>query len=224
MAEAKIAPPKSAAAESENPEAIDEAERALGRAVARGLPAVSVAAAIAVGLASGVGAALLVLAAGALLGTIAFLWASLRTLSGEAALPLEIEALAARGGASTDLRERKIRAQRAIKDLESEHALGRLDDAEYDELVARYRDEAKELMRAMDRETAPERAEAERLVREFLAKRKSTLGEASVATEGAAPARLACEGCGGSNDVDAAFCKHCGAKMKREAKVSDATS
>ena len=32
---------------------------------------------------------------------------------------------------------------RALKDLESEHAIGKIDDADYASFVARYRDEAK---------------------------------------------------------------------------------
>lgn len=209
---------------AEDSAAIDESERALGRAVAKGLPLVTIGSAIAAGVASGVGAALLVLAAGALLGTIAFLWASLRTLSGDAALPLEIESLAERGRASSDLEERKIRAKRAIKDLENEHALGKIDDEDFRDLLARYRDEAKDVLRAIDSEVEPKRAEAERLVREYLAKRMvPSTGNAS-AEVGARVARLACAACSGSNEPDALFCKHCGAKMSREANASDTPS
>jgi hypothetical protein len=222
MAEGRATPRSGAAAEPAD--SVDESERALGRAVAKGLPVATVVGAIAVGVAFGVGAALLVLAAGALLGTIAFLWASLRTLSGDAALPVEIEALAARGRDTSDLGERVIRAKRAIKDLENEHALGRIDDEDYRELLARYRNEAKDLYRAQDREEAPKRAEAERLVREYLAKKKVP-SAAGVASEGSPRAsRLECESCHGANEPDATFCKHCGAKMKREVTARDSTS
>ena len=54
----------------------DEAERFLGRVVALGLPVVCVVAAIIVGFVASVGSALLVVASGALLGTIALLWRS----------------------------------------------------------------------------------------------------------------------------------------------------
>jgi hypothetical protein len=206
----------------ESEEAIDESERALGRAVARWLPVVTVVSAIAIGVASGLGAALLVLAAGVLLGTIAFLWASLRTLSGDAALPLELEMMAARGRRSTDLGEKKIRALRALKDIENEHALGKIDDDDYRDLVARYRDEAKAVLREIDREAAPRRAEAERLVREYLTKKR--IPGASSGAEATPATRRECDACHGSNEADATFCKHCGARMKREADVRDATS
>jgi len=201
----------------------DEGERALGRAVAFGLPAVCVVAAVVVGVVASLGSALLVLASGALLGTIALLWASVRTLSGDAPLPVDLEAMAARGHAVDDLREQKTRVLRALKDLESEHALGKIDDADYGVIVERYRDEAKSVMRQMDLEVAPLREEAERLAREHLKKSGVVVAEpvasndaAEGATESAAQAsvRPACASCGTSNDLDAAFCKKCGAPMK----------
>jgi hypothetical protein len=207
-------------APAEAAEATDESERALGRALAKGLPLLTVASAIGIGFVSGVGAGLLVLAAGALLGTIAFLWASLRTLSGDAALPIELELMAARGGRSSDLAEQKIRALRALKDIESEHALGKIDDDDYNDLVARYRDEAKAVLRAMDQEAAPRRDEAERMVREYLAKKR--IPEASSVAEPQPAARMECDACHGSNEPDATFCKHCGARMTREAGRRDA--
>src|ERR1700730_7121960 len=74
----------------------DEAERSLGRAGSLGLSVLCLVAAVAVGLFASLGSALLVLASGALLGTIALLWASVRTLSGDAPLPVDLEAMAAR--------------------------------------------------------------------------------------------------------------------------------
>src|SRR5258705_14015492 len=58
-----------------------------------GLPIATIAAAALVGSIHGVGTAILVLAGGVLLGVIAILWASVRTLSGEAPLTLD-EAIA----------------------------------------------------------------------------------------------------------------------------------
>src|ERR1700722_7405334 len=147
----------------------DEAERFLGRVVAVGLPVVCVVAAIAVGFAASVGSALLVLASGALLGTIALLWASVRTLSGDAPLPVDLEALAAQHRDVDALGEQKRRVLRALKDLEAERALGKIDEADYEAIAMQYREEAKALMREMDRNAAPALAEAERIAREYLA-------------------------------------------------------
>src|SRR5690349_19422517 len=66
-------------------------ERALGRIVGIALPAGSVAIAIVVAVIFSVGPALLILVAGTLLGTIALFWASIRTLSGDAPLPEQME-------------------------------------------------------------------------------------------------------------------------------------
>ncbi|MGD0525720.1 MAG: zinc ribbon domain-containing protein [Polyangiaceae bacterium] len=204
----------------------DDAERSLGRAVALGLPALAVVAAVVVGLVASLGSGLLVLASGALLGTIALLWASVRTLSGDAPLPVDLEAIAARGHSVGDLGEQKTRVLRALKDLESEHALGKIDDADYAAIVARYRDEAKSVMRQMDLEVAPLREEAERLARDYLQKKGlAPVGAAEPVEpsdgvpsepEAAKPAsaRPTCASCGTSNDADAAFCKKCGSAMK----------
>jgi hypothetical protein len=191
----------------------DDAERSLGAAVALGLPALVVAIAAVVGVVSGIGPALLILGGGALLGAIALLWASVRTLSGDAPLPVDLEALAARGRAVDGLADRKRRVLGALKDLESEHALGKIDDEDYDTFVARYRNDAKEIMREMDTRVAPMREQAERLAREHL-ERQGVLGQSIVKPIPAAAAehvaRIPCKGCGTSNEADATFCKSCG--------------
>jgi hypothetical protein len=202
----------------------DEAERSLGRAVSLGLPMVCLVGSVVVGLVASLGSGLLVLASGALLGTIALLWASVRTLSGDAPLPVDLEALAARRHGVDDLGEQKTRVLRALKDLETEHALGKIDDADYGAIVTRYRDEAKAVMRQMDLEVAPLREEAERLARVYLEKKGvaavASDADAVAPSEATAPAdaRPKCASCQTSNDPDAAFCKKCGSAMK------DATS
>src|SRR6185295_7082440 len=69
--------------------AAEQLARRAGRVLPWALPLASVALAIATGLAYDVGAAVLVLALGVLLGVIAILWASVRTLSGDAPITLE---------------------------------------------------------------------------------------------------------------------------------------
>ena len=198
----------------------DEAERSLGRAVSLGLPVLSIVAAVVVGVVASLGSALLVLASGTLLATIALLWASVRTLSGDAPLPVDLEALAARRHGVDDLAEQKTRVLRALKDLETEHALGKIDDADYGSIVARYRDEAKTVMRQMDLEVAPLREEAERVAREYL-ERKGVAGAPVAVGDAAAPidGRPTCASCRTSNDPDAAFCKKCGSAMKDAANA-----
>jgi hypothetical protein len=195
----------------------DDVERALGRVVALGLPATSVLAAVALGLMASVGSALLALAAGALLGAIGLLWASVRTLSGDAPLTVGFESLAADTPAVDSLAEEKRRLLRGLKDLESEHELGKINDADYQALLKRYRDEAKGVLRTMDGRVAPFREEAERLARDYLRTRGLASAEQGAATATAPPpARITCGGCGVSNEPDAAFCKQCGLSLKKE--------
>jgi hypothetical protein len=199
----------------------DEVERALGRGIARVLPIGTLVVAVAVGYLAGVGSALLVVAAGGLIGAVGLFWASLRTLSGDAPLASGFEALERPEGDVDMLEEEKRRLLRALKDLESEHEIGKIDDTDYEEFVARYRAETKVVMRKMDGEVAPFRDEAERIAREYL--RGQGLDEDSARVAGApvapslAAERVPCGGCGASNEPDAAFCKKCGASLKRKA-------
>jgi hypothetical protein len=130
---------------------------ALFRSLSWALPVVSIAAALAMGAAYGVGTALLTLAGGVLLIVISILWASVRTLSGEAAITLD-EAIAL--GAPTAAEEQKRAVLQALKDLEFERSVGKIDEADYQELVQRYRAEAKRLLRAVDEDLAPLRERA----------------------------------------------------------------
>ena len=85
------------------------------RALKLGLPLGSIACALVVGFVYGLGTGILVLAGGVLLGIIAILWASVRTLSGDSALTLE-DAIAL--GAPKATEEQKRAVLQAIKDLE----------------------------------------------------------------------------------------------------------
>ena len=201
----------------------DDAERRLARAVAYGVPVCGL---VATGVVAGVGGlapAILVLAGTALSGTIGFLWASLRTLSGDAPLPEGVQAHATFARAPAP--ERKRETLRALKDLELEHSLGKIDDADYLELSTRYRATAKALMREMDEGLAPRRKQAETLVAAYLAKRHVPSSTRSAPAETASPdaspsapsneasPRVTCPKCAVSNEPDAAFCKKCGAPL-----------
>jgi hypothetical protein len=201
-----------------------EAERRLGRIVAVGLPVATLAAAVIVGVVASVPSALLVLASGALLGAIALLWASVRTLSGDAPLPEDLEILAAQSHDVDDLAEQKRRILRALKDIENERAIGRIGEADYEEMARRYRDDAKVVMKRMDEREAPAMAEAERLARAYVDKRTAAPPRVE-APQGAVAlpsGRRTCLSCGVSNEPDAAFCKKCGAALARS-EGTDAT-
>jgi hypothetical protein len=148
-----------------------DAERRLARYAAMGIPLAALVGAIGAGMLVGLGPAILILAAGTLLGTIALLWASLRTLSGDAPLPTDLENIAIRSRKVDSLGERKRRVLRALKDLELEHSVGKIDEKDFASLDERFRGEAKALMREMDGQLDPFRDEAERLAKRHLDKR-----------------------------------------------------
>jgi uncharacterized membrane protein len=204
--------------------ATEDAERKLGRAVAYGLPLAGIVAAVLAGVTASVGSAILVLASTALLSTIALLWASLRTLSGDAPLPSALEAHAVRREEVDALSEKKRRVLRALKDLENERSLGKIDAADYADVAGTYREEAKSVMRAMEAEVAPALEEAERVARDYL-KRNGTNLAPPTATPSKSGARVTCLGCSASNEPDAAFCKGCGARLdhggQREAHAKE---
>ncbi|HEY8077522.1 MAG TPA: zinc ribbon domain-containing protein [Labilithrix sp.] len=202
-------------------------ERRIARGVALGIPLATVVLALAAGTILGVSMAVLVLAAGVMLGAIALFWASIRVLSGDAALPPELEALDMTAHGVDALAGRKKMLLLALKDLHGEHAVGKLDDEDYDQIASTYRAELKDVMRRIDETLEPFRAKADEAARTHLAK----VGLADVGYRGEQPvvdapasepvvdapvadARLACPKCKASNEPDAKFCKECAEPLK----------
>jgi len=132
-----------------------------------------------------------VLAGGALIAVIAVFWASVRTLSGETPLSgADAYAL----GAPRAEEEQKRAVLRALKDLEFERSVGKISEEDYRALVAKYRAEAKRLLRILDTDALPRRAYVETLVAKRL-RREGLLtdapeveGRADEEAEGGAPA------------------------------------
>jgi hypothetical protein len=196
-------------------------ERNMARRVAQVAPIVTVVAAATVGAMTSLGPAILVLAGGALFATIAFFWASLRTLGGDAPLAEGFAQMTRRRiEASDGAVERKRTALRALKDLEFEHSIGKIDDADYLEISTSYRDQAKAILREMEEEILPRRERAEQLARAYLAKRGVARASEDPGASKSLPLdtpvrvpRRECEGCKTSNEPDAMFCKGCGARL-----------
>ena len=206
-------------------------EMRIVRAVALGLPLVTIAAAGAVGVIVGPALSILVLAAGLLLGVIGLLWSSVRILSGDAALSPELEALDIEAHGVDSLAGRKKMLLRALKDLQNEHAIGKMEDDDYQQLSSTYRAELKTLLQRIDDTLAPHRAQAENMARRHLANRGLGSAEdalalgamapvpndsekkASAKTTAKTPARTVCPKCDASNEPDAKFCKECATKL-----------
>jgi rRNA maturation endonuclease Nob1 len=185
-----------------------EIAKKAGRALPWALPLLSVMAAIAAGLFYDTGTAILVLAAGVLLGVIAILWMSVRTLSGDAPITLEEAVML---GAPSAAEEQKRTVLQALKDLEYERSVGKVSDADYEELLRRYRTEAKRLLRAVDEDLAPRRARAEA----YIAEKLGPGARSALEVPHKKPTATRCTSCQTDNDVDALFCKKCGSKLAR---------
>lgn len=211
-------------AESPEKPALDEAK--LGRALLLGIPSVAIVGAAVVGILFNAATAILVLIGAALLGVIALLWGSIRILSGDAPLPPELEALEGVTRGVDALAARKKMLVRAIKDLENERDLGKLETADFDQISENYRDQLKIVLKQMDETLAPHRERAEQIAREHLQKaglaEKPYRGEPPVEPaaeertsekQTAKSERKVCPKCDASNEPDAKFCKECATSL-----------
>jgi hypothetical protein len=131
------------------------------------LPTVGIVAAFASGAIAGVEIGLLVAAFVALSMVIAFLWASVQSLSGDS--PLTFDEAMTLGQPSAE-EEQKRAVLRALKDLDYERSVGKISDQDYRELSARYREEAKRLIELVDENLAPARERAEKLLANRIAR------------------------------------------------------
>jgi hypothetical protein len=146
-------------------------------------PLVVVALASILGHFYGLGLSLLIVAGGTLGGSIWLLWSSLQGLGGD--LPITLDEALSLGAPSAE-EEQKRAVLRALKDLEYERAVGKINDDDYATLAQHYRGEAKRLLRVVDQDLSPERERAERILSERLA--------ATPGATRAAPARTADDG------------------------------
>lgn len=125
--------------------------------------------------------------------TAAAMYRTVAPLGGD--LPEDISTVGGRTRAA--LERDKFLTLRAIKELEFDRAMGKVNDADYAEMRDRLRARAVRLMTQLDG-TAMYRAQIERDV-----------AEAGAALQ-QARATGACPACGTANDGDARFCKSCG--------------
>ena len=115
------------------------------------------------------------------------------------------------------LEREKVLTLRSIKELEFDRAMGKVSERDFDEMAGRLRLRAVTLMKELDEGRADYRTMIEREVNARLSRR--TNGVAAVA-----PAAPRCAGCGSDNDVDAAFCKRCGARLGAPDGTPDAAT
>ena len=115
------------------------------------------------------------------------------------------------------LEREKMLALRSIKELEFDRAMGKLSDADWQEMSGRLRARAGRLMRQLDA-GAGYREQIERDLATRLAQAPVLKDPAYVrGADPVGPTHLAgpptCAGCATVNDPDARFCKNCGTKL-----------
>ena len=111
------------------------------------------------------------------------------------------------------LEREKMLVLRSIKEIEFDRAMGKISEADFNEMAGRLRARAAGLLRQLDADTTGYRA----LIERDLATR---VGRATAAPAEAGPpaasalAAGTCSACGTENDADARFCKSCGARIE----------
>jgi hypothetical protein len=127
------------------------------------------------------------------------------------------------------LREERRRLLRALNELAFDHAMGKLSDEDYRSVREGYELRAVEVMRALETEPSLDPELARELQKRGLVDAPPTTGSASDSDSGSASASASasdadadaasaspargCAECGGPNDLDARFCKHCGKEL-----------
>ncbi len=190
-AEAEIDPKSAASASATAPEVEEELDpEEVRRARVRLLAGAGVVLALVLiygGVEFGAPAVVLIITGVALILVIAAFWSSVRTLLGESKLS-SADAFAL--GAPNAEEEQKRAVLRALKDLEFERSVGKISDEDYGVLAARYREEAKRLLRAIDKASQDQRQRAEVVVEKKLRKLglvAAAEGPADDAAQGAPP-------------------------------------
>lgn len=105
----------------------------------------------------------------------------------------------------TALEREKMLVLRSIKELEFDHAMGKLSQKDFDEMSGRLRTRAITLMRQLELDPDGYKSTIEREL-------EGRLKSARIAPAAPAATR-ACAACSTANDADAAFCKKCGARI-----------
>jgi len=150
----------------------------------------------------------IVLGAVAVAAVLAASWQSLRAAFGVAGAGV----LRATLGSveRTVLEDEKSALLRSIKDLQFEHDIGKISEQDFAPLDKSLRQRAREILRLLDEDILPHRAEAERVVREHLQKE---MGSTPYRDQARDVETARCPGCNTLNDMDADWCKSCATRL-----------
>lgn len=191
---------------------------------------------LSLGFALGAAPGAIFLGGSVLVGAILLFWSSVRLLLGEKLPGVDLSDEVAGHRLEDPLLERKRAALAALQDMERERELGKISPTDYDEVVLPLRERAKAVLKELDAQAAPYRAEAERLAAAHLKKvgvsqspkktaveteakaeteaPATTEAETETETEAPAPTRVTCAACDADNEADAKFCKSCGKPLE----------
>ena len=113
------------------------------------------------------------------------------------------------------LEREKTLVLRSIKELEFDRAMGKVAEADFNEMVGRLRARAMNLMKQLDQGTSYREMIERDLQKVQVQHGGSTQGfTTKVQPEGSMRAAANVCACGTKNDPDARFCKNCGAKLE----------
>ena len=137
-----------------------------------------------------------------------------RTLSPLAAPDFQDRTDIIAGRTRAALEREKTLVLRALKELEFDRAMGKVAPADFQEMSGMLRARAIALMQQLDIPLPGHRDEIERELARRLGVTEEELRAARPAGDALSPV---CAGCGTANDLDARFCKGCGALLEAPA-------
>ena len=122
------------------------------------------------------------------------------------------------GGRRGELEREKKLLLKAIKEVEFDRDMNKIDDADAKVAITRYRVRALEIIALLDDRDRPIAQRIDEELKKRLARTPEKAPEkapepAPEAAPAAARAAPKCDGCGLENDADATFCKRCGKKV-----------
>lgn len=158
---------------------------------------------------SGPGIAL-ALSVGTLILVARLVFQSARALVESSADAEAVEQTAASGRRRKELAREYHNLKRALKELELDHAMGKVSPDDYDQSRSRYRERAVRILRQLDQGQSY-RAQIDA---DLQARRDAALPTKPVPEPAAPPSAFeTCARCTTVNDSDAVFCKKCGNRL-----------
>ena len=112
------------------------------------------------------------------------------------------------------LEREKMLVLRSIKEVEFDRAMGKISDADFNEVAGRLRVRAAGLLRQLDADSSGYRALIERELSTRVGRPPVTAAPAAPVPAADADPPGTCPSCATANDPDARFCKSCGTRIE----------